>query len=161
KFASMRQMMVQLGASTGLMGKIPGFKQFSQMKRLANMDINALMGAGGGDMGGLPLAGAGGGMPNMPAMPGVPTGNLPGMPKGYTPPGWRTASAGTSRPSNKKKQRDRRRAERAARKRGRKRCLAPPGSLRGARPPRRELGRAHQLGVVRDPPHRVVAELQL
>src|SRR3954471_14665874 len=41
-------MMVQLGASTGLMGKIPGFKQFSQMKKLANMDINALMAAGGG-----------------------------------------------------------------------------------------------------------------
>ena len=39
KFAQMRQMMVQLGASTGLMGKIPGFKQFSQMKKLANMDI--------------------------------------------------------------------------------------------------------------------------
>ena len=34
KFAQMRQMMVQLGASTGLMGKIPGFKQFSQMKKL-------------------------------------------------------------------------------------------------------------------------------
>ena len=47
KFAQMRQMMVQLGASTGLMGKIPGMKQFSQMKKLANMDINALMAAGG------------------------------------------------------------------------------------------------------------------
>src|SRR5690349_760019 len=100
KFAQMRQMMVQLGASTGLMGKIPGFKQFSQMKKLANMDINALMGAGGGmpDMGA--LAGAAGGMPNMPALPGVPTGNLPGMPKGYTPPGSKTAFAGAPRPSD-------------------------------------------------------------
>src|SRR5215831_6996703 len=68
KFAQMRQMMVQLGASTGLMGKIPGFKQFSQMKKLANMDINALMAAGGG----MPDLGQGGGLPNMPAMPGVP-----------------------------------------------------------------------------------------
>ncbi|MDX2091509.1 MAG: signal recognition particle protein, partial [Kofleriaceae bacterium] len=67
KFAQMRQMMVQLGASTGLMGKIPGMKQFSQMKKLANMDINALMAAGGG----LP-AGMEGGMPNMPNMPGIP-----------------------------------------------------------------------------------------
>ena len=85
KFAQMRQMMVQLGASTGLMGKIPGLKQFGQMKKLANMDIGALMGAGGG----LPegLLGAGGGMPNMPNMPGLPTGNLPGLPKGYNPPG--------------------------------------------------------------------------
>ena len=89
KFAQMRQMMVQLGASTGLMGKIPGFKQFSQMKKLANMDINALMGAGGG----LPpgFGGGGGGMPNMPKMPGVPAGNIPGLPKGYTPPGTKSA----------------------------------------------------------------------
>ena len=84
KFAQMRQMMVQLGASTGLMGKIPGMKQFSQMKKLANMDINALMGAGGGLPAGL---GEGAGLPNMPAMPGVPTGNIPGLPKGFTPPG--------------------------------------------------------------------------
>src|SRR5215470_2462687 len=68
KFAQMRQMMVQLGASTGLMGKIPGFKQFSQMKKLANMDINALMGAGGGP-GGMPMGlGESAGLPNMPAM---------------------------------------------------------------------------------------------
>src|SRR5262250_1872859 len=84
KFAQMRQMMVQLGASTGLMGKIPGFKQFSQMKKLANMDINALMAAGGGMPAGL---GEGAGMPNMLAMPGVPTGHIPGLPKGYNPPG--------------------------------------------------------------------------
>ena len=62
KFAQMRQMMVQLGASTGLMGKIPGMKQFSQMKKLANMDINALMSAGGGMPPG--LMDGGGGMPN-------------------------------------------------------------------------------------------------
>jgi len=68
KFAQMRQMMVQLGASTGLMGKIPGFKQFSQMKKLANMDINALMSAGGGMPPG--LLGEGG-MPNMPNMPNL------------------------------------------------------------------------------------------
>ena len=76
KFAQMRQMMVQLGASTGLMGKIPGMKQFGQMKKLANMDINALMAAGGGmpDLGG------------MPGIPGLP-GSIPGMPKGFTPPG--------------------------------------------------------------------------
>src|SRR5689334_5245487 len=62
KFAQMRQMMVQLGASTGLMGKIPGMKQFSQMKKLANMDLNQLMAAGGGIPG---LGGDGAGMPNM------------------------------------------------------------------------------------------------
>ena len=116
KFAQMRQMMVQLGASTGLMGKIPGFKQFSQMKKLANMDINALMGAGGG----LPPGfGEGGGMPGMPGMPGLPTGNLPGMPKGYTPPGSKGV-VGQVRASDKAKARDKRKAEKAARKKSRR-----------------------------------------
>src|SRR6185369_14792981 len=104
KFAQMRQMMVQLGASTGLMGKIPGFKQFSQMKKLANMDINALMAAGGG----MPDLGGGGGMPgmpNMPALPGVPTGNIPGLPKGYTPPGAKGAPVGMQAARDRQKAR--------------------------------------------------------
>ena len=110
-------MMVQLGASTGLMGKIPGLKQFGQMKKLANMDIGALMGAGGG----LPegLLGAGGGMPNMPNMPGLPTGNLPGLPKGYNPPGTKGA-VGQVRASDRAKARDKRKAEKAARKKNRR-----------------------------------------
>jgi signal recognition particle subunit SRP54 len=116
KFAQMRQMMVQLGASTGLMGKIPGFKQFQQMKRLANMDINALMNAGGGMPAGI---GEGAGMPNMPAMPGVPTGNLPGLPKGYTPPGTKSL-VGQQRHNDKQKARDKRKAEKAARKKNRR-----------------------------------------
>ena len=116
KFAQMRQMMVQLGASTGLMGKIPGFKQFSQMKKLGNMDINALMAAGGGEgggMGGMP------GMPGMPAMPGLPTGNLPGLPKGYTPPGSKGV-VGQPNARDKQKARDKRKAEKAARKKNRR-----------------------------------------
>ena len=116
KFAQMRQMMVQLGASTGLMGKIPGMKQFSQMKKLANMDINALMGAGGGMPAGL---GEGAGLPNMPAMPGIPTGNVPGLPKGYTPPGSKSA-VGQVRSQDKQKARDKRKAEKAARKKNRR-----------------------------------------
>jgi signal recognition particle subunit SRP54 len=115
KFAQMRQMMVQLGASTGLMGKIPGFKQFSQMKKLANMDINALM-AGGGMP---PGFGDGAGMPNMPQMPGVPTGNVPGLPKGYNPPGSKGV-VGQPRPVDKQKSRDKRKAEKAARKKNRR-----------------------------------------
>ena len=113
KFAQMRQMMVQLGASTGLMGKIPGMKQFSQMKKLANMDINALMSAGGGLPAGME------GLPNMPGLPGVPTGNLPGMPKGYTPPGSKGV-VGQVRASDKAKSRDKRKAEKAARKKNRR-----------------------------------------
>jgi signal recognition particle subunit SRP54 len=119
KFAQMRQMMVQLGASTGLMGKIPGFKQFSQMKKLANMDIDALMGAGGGLPAGLGVTSPPGSMPNMPAMPGIPTGNIPGLPKGFTPPGSK-APVGQVRASDKQRARDKRKAEKAARKKNRR-----------------------------------------
>jgi signal recognition particle subunit SRP54 len=115
KFAQMRQMMVQLGASTGLMGKIPGFKQFSQMKKLANMDLGALMGAGGG---GMPDLGAAG-LPAMPGMPALPTGNIPGLPKGYTPPGTKSL-VGSQRANDKQRARDKRKAEKAARKKNRR-----------------------------------------
>jgi hypothetical protein len=117
----MRQMMVQLGASTGLMGKIPGFKQFSQMKKLANMDINALMAAGGGLPPELAAAAGGGGLPNMPSMPGVPTGNIPGLPKGYTPPGTKSlVGANNQAARDRQKARDKRKAEKAARKKNRR-----------------------------------------
>jgi len=122
KFAQMRQMMVQLGASTGLMGKIPGFKQFQQMKKLANMDLGALMGGAGGDVGAGGMGGLGGalgGAPNMPAMPGVPTGHVPGLPKGYTPPGTKSL-VGQPRAHDKQKARDKRKAEKAARKKNRR-----------------------------------------
>jgi signal recognition particle subunit SRP54 len=116
KFATMRQMMVQLGASTGLMGKIPGLKQFSQMKKLAGMDLGALMGGAGGP-GGMPaMAMPGGGAMPMPGL------QMPGMPPGFTPPG--TPSAGpVARPkgAERGKKRDKRKAEKAARKRARKR----------------------------------------
>jgi signal recognition particle subunit SRP54 len=115
EFAQMRQMMVQLGASTGLMGKIPGFKQFSQMKKLAGMDINALMQAGGG----LPpeLAQAAAGLPG--GMPGMPPGGIPGMPKGFTPPGTK-ALVGQQANRDKQKARDKRKAEKMARKKNRR-----------------------------------------
>jgi signal recognition particle subunit SRP54 len=42
RFAMMRQLMQQIGASTGLLGKIPGFKQLAQMKKFAGIDVNKL-----------------------------------------------------------------------------------------------------------------------
>jgi signal recognition particle subunit SRP54 len=42
RFAMMRQMMMQLGQSTGLLGKLPGFKQFAQMKRFMGVDMGQL-----------------------------------------------------------------------------------------------------------------------
>src|SRR5262249_33891173 len=47
KFGMMRQMMMEIGASTGLLGKLPGFKQVAQMRKLAGIDINQLMGLTG------------------------------------------------------------------------------------------------------------------
>jgi signal recognition particle subunit SRP54 len=44
RFAMMRQLMMQIGASTGLLGKIPGFKQLAQMKKFAGIDVNQLAG---------------------------------------------------------------------------------------------------------------------
>ncbi len=115
KFASMRQMMVQLGASTGLMGKIPGLKQFGQMKKLAGMDLGALMG-GGGMPGGMPA-----GLPMGGMAPGAGM-QLPGMPPGFTPPGTPSGGpAGKAKPATRAKKRDKRKAAKAARKRSRKR----------------------------------------
>jgi hypothetical protein len=79
------------------------------------MDINALMAAGGGPAG----LGESAGMPNMPAMPGVPTGNVPGLPKGYTPPGTKSL-VGQQKASDKAKAKDKRKAEKAARKKNRR-----------------------------------------
>ena len=42
RFATMRQMMMQIGMSTGLLGKIPGFKQLAQLKKFAGVDVNQL-----------------------------------------------------------------------------------------------------------------------
>ena len=40
RFAMMRQMMMQIGMSTGLLGKIPGFKQLAQAKKMMGLDVN-------------------------------------------------------------------------------------------------------------------------
>ena len=43
KFAMMKQMMLQMGQSAGLLGKIPGLKQLQQIKQLAGVDMDQLM----------------------------------------------------------------------------------------------------------------------
>jgi signal recognition particle subunit SRP54 len=42
RFAMMRQMMMQIGMQTGLLGKIPGFKQLAQAKKMMGLDVNQL-----------------------------------------------------------------------------------------------------------------------
>jgi hypothetical protein len=39
----MKQMMLQMGAQSGLLGKIPGLKQLQQIKQLAGVDMDQLM----------------------------------------------------------------------------------------------------------------------
>ena len=110
-------MMVQLGASTGLMGKIPGFKQFSQMKKLANMDINALMARAA--VGCRRASAARRRACRTCRNAGRPDRHVPGLPKGYTPPGTKSL-VGQQRASDKQKARDKRKAEKAARKKNRR-----------------------------------------
>ena len=103
KFAMMRQMMVQLGASSGLLGKIPGFKQISQMRQLAGLDLGAIF--GGGAPGG--------------AGPGGQAMSIPGMPKGYTLPGTK-AFVPPVRNADKAKDKRKRKDARKQRKKARK-----------------------------------------
>jgi signal recognition particle subunit SRP54 len=53
RFHSMRDMMRQIGTNPGLLGRIPGFRQLSQMRQLKGMDLGAMMsGMGGPEDGG-------------------------------------------------------------------------------------------------------------
>jgi signal recognition particle subunit SRP54 len=125
KFAMMRQMMVQLGASTGLLGKIPGFKQFAQMKKLAQMDLGSVMGTGGGggEMGGIPGMPPGMGLPpgGMPGMPGMgPLGMPSGLPKGYTLPGTKASAPPPIRSQDRQKDKKKRKEAKKQRKKNRR-----------------------------------------
>ncbi len=54
KFAMMRQMMSQMGQQTGLLGKIPGFRQISQMRqmtKMAGIDLGQIMNVAGMEAG--------------------------------------------------------------------------------------------------------------
>ncbi|HIA04736.1 MAG TPA: signal recognition particle protein, partial [Myxococcales bacterium] len=64
RFFAMRQLMGQVGKQPGLLSKIPGFKQLSQLKDIQGLDMGDMM---GNDMGG--------GMDPMAAMQaGIPMG---------------------------------------------------------------------------------------
>jgi len=78
RFSFMREMMGNLGQSSGLLGKLPGMKQLGNVKRMRQ----AMKGMKG--MPGMPgMPGGVRGMPGMPAgMPGLPPGleGMAGMP---------------------------------------------------------------------------------
>ncbi len=138
RFKAMRKVMGALGSGTGgILSRLPGFKQISQLRQLKNMDLQGMFQGDGplaglgsmipGGMGG----GMGLGMPGMPGMPGLggfggmgmPGGmQIPGLPKGYTLPGMPGAprKASVESAAAKAKARDKNKLAKAARKKQRK-----------------------------------------
>ncbi|MEE2789345.1 MAG: signal recognition particle protein [Myxococcota bacterium] len=88
RFKAMRQIMGAIGSPGGgnLLFKLPGFKQFAQMQKMRGMNMGDMMSQFGLD---------GGASAAAPGLPGLPPGMapeqiqdmLPGLPKGYLPPG--------------------------------------------------------------------------
>jgi signal recognition particle subunit SRP54 len=117
KFLFMKQMMGNFGQNMGLMGKIPGMKQFGMAKNLRKA-----MASGGMPGMGMPGMGMPGmGMPGM-GMPGMGMPGM-GMPFGMPGMGAPTESATKMRSlskSEKNAKKAQRKRERDARKKGRK-----------------------------------------
>ena len=72
RFSLMRNMMGRLGTNTGWLSKIPGLGQINSLRQLNNMDFTDLFGS----------------MVNS-ALPEDPSELLKGLPRGYTPPGFK------------------------------------------------------------------------
>ncbi len=107
RFNAMQKMMQRLGNNQGWMSKIPGLKQLDAMRQMKNMDMNDLFGS----MLGSALEPDPSEMASM--MPPMPRG----MPKGYTPPGFRGQMPKRSSSATSKKKR---KLARNARKKNRK-----------------------------------------
>ena len=111
RFKGMRQIMGALGSPGGgnLLYKIPGFKQFAQMQQMRGMDMGEVFDQFGvANPGGPPGFGAmmpgGGGMAPTPEMIQE---MLPGLPRGYLPPGTRGAPRRTGAAASKAKAKSR------------------------------------------------------
>ena len=129
RFKAMRKIMGAIGSPGGgsLLNKLPGFKQLAQMQQLKGMDIGSLMGGMPG-LGGMPGMG-GMGRPGMGGMGGqMPSAEmiremLPGLPRGYLPPGTPGLGArksGEAAQAKKEAERKKTKAAKASRKQQRK-----------------------------------------
>jgi signal recognition particle subunit SRP54 len=119
KFLFMKQMIGNVGGQMGMLGKIPGMKQFNMAKNLKK----AMAGGGFPGMPGMGMPGMGmpgmGGFPGMPGM-GMPgMGGFPGMPGMGTPTESLTKMRTLSKSEKNAKKANRKR-EREARKKSRK-----------------------------------------
>jgi signal recognition particle subunit SRP54 len=151
RFSMMHTMMQNLASQPGLLNMLPGFKQLSQLRQFKGTGLQDLLGGDPQKMAeslqrmagprGMPM-GMPAGMPAMPGLPGLPAGGgMPGLPSGLgaggmgmpaLPPGispQQYAAMMARRPAGPKpmnqKDRDRarqkRKAEKAARKKSRRR----------------------------------------
>ncbi len=124
RFKGMRQIMGALGSPGGgnLLYKIPGFKQFAQMQQMRGMDMGEVFDQFGvANPGGPP--GMMGGMGGMAPTPEMIQEMLPGLPRGYLPPGTRAAASrktGAAASKAKAKARKKNKAARKARKKKKK-----------------------------------------
>src|SRR6185312_8268444 len=112
------QMMDGLGANMGgMMGRIPGMKNFAMAKQMKKMAAQ-----GAGNLGGFPgMPGMGGfpGMPGMGGFPGMPGMGFPGMP-GMGMPGQGTGESMTKMRSMSASEKNARKAARKREKDARK-----------------------------------------
>ncbi|PZR17443.1 MAG: signal recognition particle protein [Archangium gephyra] len=83
KFSGMQQVMGAIGQDPGILGRLPFFKQLGQMNAMKNMDLGALFGKD--PMMAQALQGGGAGMQQMMQAMGGGM-QMPGLPRGYTPP---------------------------------------------------------------------------
>lgn len=106
RFRAMREMMGRLGQNTSWMSKIPGLRQFDQFRQLRSMDLNDVFGS---------IMEQATSMPGGPGMmPGMQL--PPGLPRGYTPPGYKGPTLGGRGPKDRDKARKKRKLARKARK---------------------------------------------
>lgn len=124
KYEAMRQVMSQIGGASGLLGRLPGFKQMGQLRAMKGMDFGSLFGGAGG-AGGIQDAAAA--MMADPRALGLPPGYMPPMDAaarararamGYGLPA--AGAAGVMSDAEKKKLQDKRKRERQAKKANRK-----------------------------------------
>ena len=125
RFRAMRKVMGAIGSPGGgnLLWKLPGFKQFAQMQQMKGMELSDVMGEMGVDASGMQ------GLPGMPPMgaqqmpgPAAIHDMLPGLPRGYLPPGTpggARKTGGTQR-NAKNASRKRNKSARASRRKQRK-----------------------------------------
>ena len=119
RFNMMQTMMQQIGQAPGLLGQLPGFKQLAQMRNIRNMSMDDVF---GGMKGRPKMPGGMGGMGGMAGMPPELASAMQAMPRGFTPPGFAAPRGSGARPNqpSQKDKKAKRKAQKQARKKGRR-----------------------------------------